>query len=203
MEKKDLERFRKLIQILAEDKGAKVSEGRMELLWGELKQHPIEKIEAAVKELARSRKYAGFPSLADFIELLEGDTNARIVEASKKAFDTLWREGESIGYNAWEDPIIPIVIHKLGGWINQTQEVDRICRLKDSQIQEGIWRKNFEIIYRAEARKPGPKVIPKMIGATKLENEAEGYLTDDQGNPECIWTEHQRRALKGAETELT
>jgi hypothetical protein len=75
-----------------------------------------------------------------------------------------------------------VVIDRFGGWISQANEVERICCLAQSQIQESIWRKNFETIYRVEAQRPGPREVPKMIGTIKRDNMAKGYLTDGIGN---------------------
>ncbi len=164
MEQKDKKRFAELLTILSEAAAVEISGLYREMYWDILKPYPLKQVEIAAKEILRTRKYSGIPKPADFIELLEPDVSAQAIEAARIAFNTLWVQGESYGFNNWEDPLIPVVIERLGGWISQANEVERICCLEGSQIQEGVWRKNFEAIYKPEAKRPGPKEVPKMIG---------------------------------------
>lgn len=181
---KAFERFVEVITLMAENFGAKVSEARLRLLWAELKGYGTEKIERAAVALMRKRKAPGFPTLAEWLEEMDGGAEIKAALASKEAFNALWEDGPDIPRLRWRDPLIPAVINAMGGWIDQAREVARIGSLRESQIQEGIWRRRFEAFYRALSVNPegAQYALKGLIGE---ENETAGYITDKSGNP--VW----------------
>jgi hypothetical protein len=70
MTEQDIGRFEDLMRDLAENFSAPLSERRITFLFRELRGHPIEDIEAAVREVCRTRAYQGFPPLAEILQAL-------------------------------------------------------------------------------------------------------------------------------------
>lgn len=117
MTDKDAANFFAMMNAIAENHGKIISEEGIALRFEALRHHPWEKVRKAGIELLREHKFSSMPTVAHFVEKLEGssdiDARAKIAASSLvKAIRHLggWRSV------CFEDRSLMAVVEQLGGW---------------------------------------------------------------------------------------
>jgi len=157
MNQKDLQLFGEIMAGLAENFGAQLSKVglrlRMKAMWG----YSIEQVEAAAIELLKTKKHSSMPTVAEFIEAIEGSKprvdDKAVVEANG-IISHLNRFGAS-KYPSLDDPITARLMTTrwpYSQWASQVLE---------SELK--WWAKEFAKAYQAEQSVNGTLQLPGNV----------------------------------------
>jgi len=118
--------FSKGMLVLAEIYNRKLSELLLQTYWDCLKAYPLSLFQKALYHFLKNPDYAkkGFPSPADWIKAIEGDSETRSLSAWTKVIKAIRHVGqyESVTFS---DSIIHTVINDMGGWIFLCKQPER------------------------------------------------------------------------------
>lgn len=122
----DQEKFTQGLMILAEVYNRKLSSLLLHTYWNCLKKYSYFVFEATLWDFLKNPDYAkrNFPSPADWIKAIEGDTESKSLAAWTEIITTIRQVGhyESVMFT---DPFIHGVIRDMGGWIFLCQQSER------------------------------------------------------------------------------
>ena len=171
MEKSDVKRFEDLMIGTGELFSNNLSPLGLELMFKALKRYSYEQINKATHEILRTRKYTKMPTVADFIEAIEGpqekidDDRAELQAMS--VIDEIRRVG-SWGAPRFDDPITADLVRRRFGW-------QSLCEMQTDKTS--FFVREFKSAYlsydRIEKRKvlqletdidPGVKKLCQNIG---------------------------------------
>lgn len=160
--------FSKAMMILAEVYNRKLSELLLQTYWDCLKVYSLSLFQKALDHFLKSPDYAkkGFPSPADWIKAIEGDSETKSLAAWTNVIKAIRHVGlyESVRFS---DPIIHAVINDMGGWIF-------LC--KQSERELIFLQKEFERRYRDYVS--GEKMTMTMhhlAGQIEHQNRVHGF----------------------------
>ena len=183
--------FAAVMLAVAENYGQTLTAQGLALRFEMLAGHDLAAVKRAALAIMASRKYAGMPTVADFLEHLVGgsaDDKAE-VEADKvlAAMETVG------GYRSvvFDDPVTQAVIRNAyGGWA-------QLCR-ESSVRDRKWWRKEFAKTYAAYSRQ-GVRLYGHLPGMAEIANTASGYAPD--GDPPVLigLPDHAARVLREGE----
>jgi len=167
VQKQDKPRFAALMEGLAENFSASLSRPGIDIRWRALKQYSIEQVEAAAHLILRTRRFTTMPTVADFVEAIEGGHEERAQLEAVNAWRAIQRIG---GYSSvrFQDPVTAAVIdRRFGGWA-------RLCEEQLETDRKWFLRDFAEAYIRfAES---GIKQIGHLAGRHEIENSARGHL---------------------------
>ena len=178
MQDDDKKEFLALLALISEITGKHLSKAAHGLYWEILKEHPLEKVKAAVQYILKTRKFASFPQPADFIEFIHPpeELDLKAVKAVKELYDRACNPYPSV---VFDDPILDLIVEHIGGW---QRVIDQVYA-HQSEEEEKWWRKEIERLYKMFAKRPPPTKRKRWIGTNEITNTERGYLTDEEGNP--------------------
>lgn len=122
----DQEKFTQGLMILAEVYNRKLSALLLQTYWNCLKKYSFSVFEITLWDFLQNPDHAkkGFPSPAEWIKAIDGDTETKSLAAWTDITKTIRHVGhyESV---AFSDPLIHLVIKEMGGWIFLCQQPER------------------------------------------------------------------------------
>lgn len=141
----DKQRFASIMQGLAEDKGQQLSSPGIALKFEALRKFSIEEIQRAAIAIMGNKKFATIPSVADFVEYLQGGSADDIAQYQASV---VWQAVKQYGGNrtvCFDDPISQaVIVRAFGGWQKMCSEL---------QVDQQKWFiKDFVKAYGAFAR---------------------------------------------------
>ena len=150
---------------LAENFSAKLTKNGINLKYRNLKHYSFEQIESASLQILRTRKYTTMPTVADFIDAIEGSTEEN-AEIQKSLFLSAIK---NIGTNPnpkFEDKITHDIVYNRIGW----------SKIRQSNIKDiPFIVKDFKEFYKSYSRfvtgrrlNPPPELKSLVNNLTKL-----------------------------------
>ena len=174
MQDKDLMEFSKIMYGLADNFSAMLTDDGIDMRYEALKEYDIELIKKAAHAIVKTRKYTKMPTIADFVEHIEGNPDDKATLEATKVWNAISQVG---AYDSvvFDDPVTMAVIEQgFGGWV-------RICKgdgEKDCGADQRVWFcKEFEKIYKSY-RASGIQNFGKLIGLTESENLKNWFFKD-------------------------
>ncbi len=132
MNEKDKSRFAEIMFGLADNFSAEINKHGLKFRFSALGRFSIEQVEHAANEIALSRKFTKMPTIAEFIERIEGSDQ----DQAELQVEKIWAEVRRIGSNGspkFDDPVTAHVVASRFGWgrICATLDKDRPFFVKD------------------------------------------------------------------------
>ena len=116
MKENEKSNFAKMLTAVGELDGKKVSLILLSLYWSALERFNFADIRQAIAHHVNNPDVGQFmPKPADIVRFLEGNSEAKALQAWSKVESAIRRLG-SYGSVAFDDPIIHVVILEMGGW---------------------------------------------------------------------------------------
>lgn len=177
MNASDKKQFGAIMQGLAEDKGVQLSTAGVALKFEALKAFNIEDIQKAAISLMASKKFSTMPSVADFVEHLQGGTAEDIAQYQASV---VWQAVRKYGGNrsvCFDDPVTQaVIVRSFGGWQKMCSEL--------MEDQQKWFIKDFVKAYSAFQRRgvkefgalPGRADPYKCDGPAMIGNQAKALL---------------------------
>lgn len=164
----DQEKFTQGLMILAEVYNRKLSSLLLHTYWSCLKKYSYVVFEATLWDFLKNPDYAkrNFPSPADWIKAIEGDTTSKSLMAWTEIISSIRYVGhyESVVFS---DPVMHAVIHDMGGWIH-------LCQLSERDLI--FAQKEFERRYQNYySRKKLMKAPHYLTGKIEHQNTLNGF----------------------------
>ena len=140
----DLEQFAAIMYGLADNFSARITPEGVDFRFEALKQYGIDQVRAAAVCLVKNRKFLKMPTIAEFIEAIEGTPEDRAEIEAMKVIDNIRLFGR---YNPprFEDPATSKVVGRMG-WNN-------LCSMPEDQQKWFV--RDFMEAYKAESRRQG------------------------------------------------
>ncbi|MBU4565609.1 MAG: hypothetical protein KKE29_12875 [Proteobacteria bacterium] len=117
----------KQLVILAENFSAEISTPRLKMILSELENFPSEQITAGLTKILRTRKYPGFPALAEILEAVGGSQRDELtleaegqwkrlwIAADKGAWTRYFGEPDHPGPEFYLNPTAQLTLRQMGG----------------------------------------------------------------------------------------
>jgi hypothetical protein len=163
----EFEKFREGIVGVMSFYGKDVSRFALDIWWNALKQYDLAAITTAFNRHLMNPDSGQFqPKPADIVKMLQGTTQDAALSAWAKV-DKAVRHIGTYRSVVFDDPIIHVVLHDMGGWMALGQKT------------EDEWpfvAREFENRYRGfKARNEVPEYNRVMLGLADAANEKQGY----------------------------
>jgi hypothetical protein len=185
MKQAEFDDFCEQLDLVAEQYGKTLSEGLKMLYWQGLESYDFDAVtEAMVRHLRNPDNGMFMPKIADFVKMMQGNTqDSALIAWSKvdKAVRTIgtW---QSV---VFDDPLIHVVLQDMGGWLSVGMK---------KNDEWAFVAKEFENRYRGyKQRNENIDYLPVMIGRAEKENYVNGYHKSD--NPILIGNKEQAIAV--------
>jgi hypothetical protein len=158
---KDKNKFKRFMTGLGKLFDKTISRTLMDIYWKSLEPFSDEACEKAFNKLITASKF--FPKPADFIEILNGTSEDRALNAWLIVENTVKTVGPYASVR-FEDPVIHSVIDSLGGW----------PKFQDCTNRDWTWRqKEFMSRYKAMSHNTNhPQYLP---GILETQNKVKNY----------------------------
>ena len=169
MTEHDFDRFSGVMFGVAENYGQSISPQGVALRFKALAAHEINEVERAAMSIIMCRKYTSMPTVADFLEHLNGGSaeDKAEVEAGK-VLTAIATHG---GYASvvFDDPVTQaVIVQAYGGWV-------KLCEECGAEEPEKWFRKDFAKTWAAYGRQ-GVRLFGHLPGRTEITNHASGWL---------------------------
>ena len=167
MKQADFDDFNLVISAVGELYGKPVGEFAISLWWGALKDYDLKAVQEALSRHVRNPDSGQFmPKPADVVKMMQGSTQDSALSAWAKV-DKAVRHVGPYKSVAFDDPLIHVVLHEMGGWTALGQKTDD---------EWPFVAREFETRYRGfKARGEIPPYPPKLVGISDAHNENEGF----------------------------
>lgn len=146
MVKNDSAEFSKLMIGIGELFGSQASSIGLELMFNALERYSMGQIKQAANQILRTRKYTRMPTVADFVEAIEGDQKQIAEDKAEteatKVLDMIRKIG-SYETPAFDDPITNDLVNRRFGW-------QALCTMLESQTS--FFVRDFKAAYLASHR---------------------------------------------------
>ena len=164
----DQEKFTQGLMILAEIYNRKLSSLLLHTYWNCLKKYSYALFEATLWNFLKNPDYAKktFPSPADWIKAIEGDTESKSLAAWTEIIISIRYVGhyESVKFT---DPLIHRVIRDMGGWIYLCQQSERNLIFAQKEFE-----RRYRNYYAIKKIVPAPRYL---TGKIEHQNKLEGF----------------------------
>jgi hypothetical protein len=173
MTQDDKKRFLQIMAGLAENFGAQTTREGIAMRFAALAEYSIEQVEQAAYKLLRNRKYTTMPTVADFIEHMNGGNVADRAEIEAAKVCRAVAEVGAYGTVAFDDPVTQAVIeYGYGGW-------PKLCHCDELDRGDHKWfRHSFVKIYTSYSNQ-GLEYRGALPGITDAANQLNGYERDE------------------------
>lgn len=189
----DQEKFTQGLMVLAEVYNRKLSSLLLHTYWNCLKKYPYAVFEATLWDFLKNPDYAkkNFPSPADWIKAIEGDTESKSLAAWTEIMSSIRYVGhyESVQFT---DPLIHRVIRDMGGWIYLCQQSER-----DLIFAQKEFERRYRCCYAIKKRISTPRYL---TGQIEHQNTLQGF-TEYIPKPRNIKTLLSSNHLKSKEVK--
>jgi len=148
MNQHDEPQFATIMMAVAQNYSAQVSAPTIGFMFQALSQYPVAHIEAAALQIARTRKYTTMPTVADFVEAIEGSVEDKAMTQALCVWDSIGKVGV-YGSPNYQDPLTAQIVSEMG-W-------KAICATKEDQ--RDWFLRNFAGAYKAHRRVDSAKAI--------------------------------------------
>ena len=138
----DLKQFAFIMYGLADNFSAKITPEGIDFRFEALKNFEIDQVKAAAVRLVKSRKFLKMPTVAEFIEAIEGTPDDRAESEAMKVIDNIRLIGR-YSQPRFEDPVTARVVGRMG-WNN-------LCSLPEDQQKWFV--RDFMEFYKSETRR--------------------------------------------------
>lgn len=167
MKQADFDNFCMVLTSVGELYGKPVGELAITLWWGALKDYDLKAVQEALSRHVRNPDSGQFmPKPADVVRMMQGSTQDSALSAWAKV-DKAVRHVGPYKSVVFDDPLIHVVLHEMGGWTALGQKSDD---------EWPFVAKEFENRYRGfKARGDVPQYPPKLIGISEAHNAKEGF----------------------------
>lgn len=163
----DRERFARTLTGLCELYAKKFSPQLAEIYWRALESYDIEDVERAASRHATNPDSGQFmPKPADFVRLIDGDTESAALGAWAKVREAMGAVG-SYRSIVFDDPLIHAALTEMGGWI-------AVCGVTEEELP--FRAAEFVKRYRALSTLGVQQWAPSLPGRVERDNGANGYL---------------------------
>lgn len=142
MKDSDFEKFTAIIRGLADNFSADVTADGIDFRFECLRKYSIEQIRSASLSLVRTRKYTKMPTVADFIEAIDGNPDDNAEAQAMKVLEEIRRIG-SYSSPVFEDSRTQRIVAQMG-W-------GTLCSMETSK--EKWFVKEFMDAYKSESRR--------------------------------------------------
>ena len=153
MEQTDFNEFCKIMYLLAENFSSTVTKDGLKFRFAALKDYPLEKVKVAAMQITRTRKYTKMPTVADFVEAIEGDQASidedRAELQAMAVIDEIRRVG-SWGKPRFDDPITADLVRRRFGW-------QSLCEMQTDKTS--FFVREFKAAYLSYDREEKRKVL--------------------------------------------
>lgn len=148
----DLKQFAFIMYGLADNFSAKITPEGIDFRFEALKNFEIDQVKAAAVRLVKSRKFLKMPTIAEFIEAIDGTPDDRAESEAYKVLDGIRIFGS---YNPprFEDPATARIVGRMG-WGN-------LCSMLENQQKWFV--KDFMEAYKAESRRQNTGQIESAV----------------------------------------
>lgn len=175
MTEKDKKEFAAIMYALAENFSATLTKAGLVFRFEALKEYSIEQVRSAALSIVKTRKFLKMPTIAEFIEHIEGGSvdDIALVEATK-VLEAVKAHG---AYKSvvFDNPVTQAVVeYTFGGWVKLNEEL--------SAKDEKWFLKDFEKSYMSFS-KQNVKLGGVLMGITDHQNALYGYK---KSQPVCI-----------------
>jgi Domain of unknown function (DUF6475) len=168
MTKMDQEKFTQGLMVLAEVYNRKLSSLLLHTYWNCLKKYSYAVFEATWWDFLKNPDYAkrNFPSPADWIKAIEGDTESKSLAAWTEIITSIRQVGhyESVMFT---DPLIHSVIRDMGGWIFLCQQSER-----DLIFSQKEFERRYQNYYALKKMATVPRYL---TGQIERQNKLHGF----------------------------
>lgn len=170
MKQADFDDFCMVLTSVGELYGKPVGEFAISLWWGALKDYDLLAVQEALSRHVRNPDSGQFmPKPADVVRMMQGSTQDSALSAWAKV-DKAVRHVGPYKSVVFDDPLIHVVLHDMGGWTALGQKTDD---------EWPFVAKEFENRYRGfKARGEIPQYPPQMIGISDAHNSLGGFKQD-------------------------
>lgn len=138
----DFERFSEIMYGMADNFGSEISLPGLEMRWQILGKYSLDQIGRAAAHILKTRKIAKMPTIAEFIEAIEGTPDDRAESEAMKVIDNIRLIGR-YSQPRFEDPVTARVVGRMG-WNN-------LCSLPEDQQKWFV--RDFMEFYKSETRR--------------------------------------------------
>jgi len=185
MTDKDKHEFAAIMAGLAENFGTTLTKAGLRMRFEALKQYSIEQVRNAAISILRTRKYLKMPTIAEFIEHLEGGSAEDIAQVeAAKVLEAIKVHGPYRSV-VFDNPVTQAVIeYSFGGWTKLAEDLDA--------KGEKWFFKDFERAYGAFARQ-GVKLGGTLLGICDHANQLIGHKKSE---PVYIGNQEKARQVR-------
>ena len=162
MQQRDFDGFVDILQVVGEQYGKKLSDGVIALYWQGLQDFELMAVREALGRHLRNTDTGQFmPKIADIIRMLQGSTQDSALTAWAKVDRAVRQVGPHQSV-VFDDALIHVVLHEMGGWTALGQKSDD---------EWPFVAREFENRYRGfKSRGELPAYPPKLIGIADAHN---------------------------------
>jgi hypothetical protein len=158
--------FCKLLAGIAEFYGKPLSRNVLEIYWNILEKYSLDQIKHALNLHIVNPDHGQFmPKPADIIRYLEVDDSIKALHAWDKVISAIRRVGSNSSIT-FDDPLINVVIHQMGGWIN-------LCYQNEDKMP--FIANEFRKRYAVYLIHPSPTPPAYLPGIDECTNRLNGY----------------------------
>ena len=166
MQEHDFTKFSEIIFFMADNFSVNLKDGAVSMRFEALKEYSIEQIQKAATSIVKTRKYTKMPTIADFIDHIDGSSEDRAAIGALKVWNAIGRVGnyETV---VFDDPVTMAVIEQyFQGWI-------KLCEMPEKD--KPWFMRDFEKTYKS-FKSAGIKKYGKLIGTSEADNAERGYI---------------------------
>ena len=138
----DFERFSEIMYGMADNFGSEISLPGLEMRWQMLGKYSMDQIGRAAAHILKTRKIAKMPTIAEFIEAIEGTPEDKAECEAMRVIDNIRLVGR-YSQPRFEDPVTARVVGRMG-WNN-------LCSMPEDQQKWFV--RDFMEAYKAESRR--------------------------------------------------
>lgn len=170
LETSEREEFVKVLILAAELYSKEISNTLVKLYWHALQLYPLQDVARAFKMHFQDPDNGQFmPKPADIVRVIKGNSQTQSMVAWSKVEQAIRLVGPYPSV-VFDDPIIHIVLHEMGGWV-------KLCQT--SQKEFPFVNREFQTRYISFRYKTPSNYPAKLTGLTEHQNTMQGYQSED------------------------
>lgn len=170
MQQSDFDGFVDIMQVVAEQYSKRMSDGLIALYWQGLHGYDFAAVKVALTRHLQNPDTGMFmPKIADIVKMLHGTSQDSALSAWAKV-DKAARQVGPYQSVAFDDPLIHVVLHEMGGWISLGQKTDD---------EWPFVAREFENRYRGfKSRGEVPAYPPELLGIAEAHNTEKNFVVE-------------------------